>query len=530
MDIKVKVNAVDVTNYVRIDSIEVDGAEGQRVNTCSLIIDDITALVSTLELKEIIITDSGETVRYFAGLIANVTNVIDGISIVHHCECQDYTMLAETAIVNELYTDQTDKEIIDDMFTDELSEISTAGITETGIPATSMSFNHKSLRASLDAIAKITGMEWYVDYNKLLHYYAPEEDYASFDLSDDPDNSATYPYYDFDYSKDATGIVNRVMVVGAWYKSSDITTTFAGDGVQELFKLPYTRINAPAANPTLIQVWRNTGIEGTPVWTAQTVGLANTEDAAGFNCMFNFGEATLEWAVAPSKFYDAWKMTYRYAVPIATTVRNQDSYDAYGRWYDKKIVDKNIRSFEEAEAMGRRVLKEQAWAKQIIKLKHNKAGSSVGQQQKVTHSILGIDEYFTISKLRMVFRRASTAEYIVTLAGSHPNADIIDNLVELNRLVNFHEINADEQIFHLFDLEESLALTDVVAEGHATTQGYVWGVSGATDLDWSFGTWESGGAASSEKPSVSAGDDVLAVDHNNMAAYIDEWTMMMGIL
>uniref|UniRef100_A0A6M3L407 Tail protein n=1 Tax=viral metagenome TaxID=1070528 RepID=A0A6M3L407_9ZZZZ len=491
MNIKITMNAVDITNYVRLDTIEVDAALGQNVTTCSFIADDITGVVDPIELKVVVLTNAAETVKYFAGIVASVTNVIEGIGIVHHVECQDYTLLTEMAIVNETYLAKTDKFMIDDMFTDNLSEISTAGITETGIPAPTMVFNYTSIRAALDQISKITGMEWYIDYDKVLHYHAPAEQYASFDLSDAPDNSATFPYYDFQYARDATRIINVVTVVGAWYKSSDITTEFAADGQQTLFKLPYSRIQAPAANPAVIQVWRNTNIEGTPTWTAKTVGLANTEDSGSFDVMFNFGEATLEWAVAPPAFYDAWKMTYRYAVAIAQTSRDQPSITAYGREYHKKVVDKDVQSFEQAEQRGRQILNEQANVKTILSLKHNQDGAVVGQRQKVTHALFGLDGYYTISKIRMIFRRSSTAEYICTLAGSHPNDDILDNLRELNRLVNFHESNPDEQTFQLFSLDESMALAHATPiAGTETTQDYTWGASGSgKDLDWSLGTW-----------------------------------------
>ena len=61
---------------------------------------------------EVILKNSGDTERYFGGYIASQSLTKEGITKRYICECQDYTVLLDTALVNELYTDKTDREII----------------------------------------------------------------------------------------------------------------------------------------------------------------------------------------------------------------------------------------------------------------------------------------------------------------------------------------------------------------------------------------------------------------------------------
>jgi hypothetical protein len=327
----------------------------------------------------------------------------------------------------------------------------------------------------------MTGYEWYVDYNKVLHYFAPEEEVAPFALSDNPDNSSTYPYYDFSRAIDATRIANRVLVIGGYYRSDDTEFILEANGVETIIPLPYKKVHAPTTNPTRIQVWKNTGDDVTPVWVEQTVGLDNMDSLADYDCLFNFGDSLLKFASAPAELKKSVKIKGRYVVPVVAQLRSDSSYVHYGRWYDKKIVDKDISSKEEAKDRAKAILSEQAFAKEIVRLRCMQPGLCSGQRLRLIHSILGIDRYYTIAKVRTIVMRGDHAEYIVEMAGSHPNPDIIDNLVELNRKVDHSEIRDDEILNEYFELIESLTSDDGTPTATATGPRYY--VSPATSGD-----------------------------------------------
>ena len=459
MQILARIGGVDVTNYVRLDTIEIEAVQGQRVSTCSLIVDDTGGLISTWELQEIIISNPAETERHFAGYIANATEEMEGILPIRHLECQDYTMLLEMAMINKVYENQTDLAIIQAAFSASLPEINTASISSLKT-IDLISLNYKSLRAVLDMLADITGAVWYVDYSKVLHYGLAENSIASFELSDAPDLSGSYPYYDFSRAKDATGVINRVTVQGGYYKGDDVTKELPNDGTNVIVPLPYTRFHSPTTNPTRILVWKNDGTDAVPSWTSQTVGLDGVDNPASYNCLFNFGSSFLRFATAPPNLKLSIRAQGREVVPILARVRSQASYDSYGRWFDKLLVDKDISSKDEAEDKGYLILNEQAFAKEVIKLKTNQGGLVVGQSVKLTHSKLSISQYYTISRVRTVVWRGAHAEYHIEMARSQPNDDLVDNLVELNRKVNYSEIREDEVLNEYFELIESLSFGD----------------------------------------------------------------------
>ncbi len=485
MDIKITVGGTDITSSVLLPSLLISEQHGQRINTADLIIQDIATGVTTWEMVEIIISNAAATTRYFAGYIASLTTTIEGITKMRHLHCQDYTLLLEMALVRFPYSSQTDKAIIQNAFTistPPLTEIDTASIGGT-TTIDKFTANSISLRRLLDMLAELTGMEWYVDYSKVLHYFTPASDVATDGFSTTPDSVTLWPMEEFTYDRDGQGIVNRVLVEGGKVESEDKTDTFPANGTDTKFKMPEQFIRAPDGE-TKILVYRNTGTDGAPVWTAKTVGIANVEAVASFDVMFNPLDSTLEWAVAPSNLVTAYKVTRRFLYTIQQSVPEASSYTTYGRWFDKLYVDHNIRSIQEAENRGRMILNEQAYAKQILRFGHLVDGFHTGQQVRVVHGILSLDAYYTVAKIIKKIWPASGAlqmHYTMELAGSHPNDDIIDNLVELNRKGDERLVEDSVKLLQLLMLSESLALSHAVPM--ATAYGLLYYCKAVLDVN-----------------------------------------------
>jgi len=471
--VKVTINSVDVSAYVRMETILITSTKGKQITTCEFTMDNPSG-VTMVEMLDVQVTNAAGSVKYFAGLLATYDVTIEGITKVYTCQCQDYSLLLSTAYWGQNYLAKTDAYIIADAFTNALPEISTTGITESTASLATFTMNHISLKKMMETLAELKGMEWYVDYDKLLHYYAPEENYAAYSLSTSPDNVTSFPFYDFLYSKDGTNLANRVTVYGGWYKTDDKTTEWPANGVQTEFgDLPaYTM--APSTNPTRILVWKNTGSDVSPVWTAQIVGVDNidTLGVGGVTVLFNAVTCHLTFQVAPANLTLAYRVQYRYRAQVAQTVRSMASYTQYGKWFDLPIVNADIQSDEEAENIGRKIINEQAFGKHVITLKTMQSGFEAGQLVWFVHGILSIARYLTISKVKVRVMRSTYVEYEITMAGSNPNDDIIDNLVKLNEPKSY-AWTEDEIIRQLFDLsEDSIALTETAPTTTATVGPY----------------------------------------------------------
>jgi hypothetical protein len=126
------------------------------------------------------------------------------------------------------------------------------------------------MRECIKRLADLDGFIWWIDQDKRLHYGPEGMETAPFELSSEPDLETTFPCFDFDYSVDAEQYENRITVRGGYFTGSDTETELPGNGQTTELALPW-KAHAPVGQ-TGIQVWRNTGSDATPVWTAQTRG------------------------------------------------------------------------------------------------------------------------------------------------------------------------------------------------------------------------------------------------------------------
>ncbi|MBU1067515.1 hypothetical protein KKE60_06985, partial [Patescibacteria group bacterium] len=339
----ITINSVDLSTSVRKDSLKIDDVINSRINTCSLILDDTTGILSVSEWQEIIITTTGGATRHFAGYITKISHNVDGITKSWHLDCQDYTILLDKAIVNEKYENRTDAYMLNDAFTTYLPEIDASTYVIAGKTHDWFLANRITLSQFVNALAGAAGYDWYVDYNKNLRYFPKETNLAPFNISDTPDESASYAAENLKYDKDAAALTNRIIVVGGYYLSDDTDfDTIPASGTETEILLPY--VLEPADGEIQVLVYHNTGNDGAPTWTADTVGIDNidTLGIGGVTVLFNRDEKLLKFETAPSELDKAVKVTARYRVPVLVRVRSEVSYDTFGRWLDSKIVDPNI--------------------------------------------------------------------------------------------------------------------------------------------------------------------------------------------
>jgi len=453
MQVKIKIAGVDVSGSVDEKALKIESIITYRIDTCGLIV----AETQVNEKEEIIISNMAETVRYFAGYIANVDKKLEGITKIFVCDAQDYTVLLNTALVNKIYEDKTDKQIIQDMFTAYLPEIDTTTYIQDGLTNIRLVFNRVSLRQALETIAKNSGYDWYVDYNKKLHYFSVETNQAPFGLSDNPDNATSFPYSRLDYKRDATKIINKVTVVGGAYWSDDTSFELAANGQVTELLLPYS-IHKPTTSSSLL-VYKNIGDDTTPNWQAQTVGTDYIHSLDDYNCLHNYFEKLLKFASAPPNLKRAVKVIGRYNVPILVKARSEASYNTYGRWFEEKVVNKDIDSRDWAKIEARAILAKHAFVKESGSLVCEEDGLTSGQQVKITNALRGIDGYYLINKITTSILGGTHCQYKVEFGEYNP--DLVDMLLDIKaRAIQYQATREDEVLTELFEQIEALALTE----------------------------------------------------------------------
>lgn len=462
MELLTKIAAVDLTSSMVESSLVINSLITKRIDTCQLDIRDTTGSISVANWQEIIISNTGESTRYFAGYITSVRHDIDGITKVFRCKCQDYTVLLDRVIVNTSYSDKTGGFMLNDLFTTYLPEIDAATyVNAGGVTFDKIVFNRVTLRAVVEQIAAENNWDWYVDYDKNLRVFPKETNLAPFGISTSPDNSTTYAAERLAYKKESLTIVNRVTVVGGYYLSADSTwDEIPASGTQKEILLPY--VLEPEDGQTQIRIDHNTGNDGAPTWTANTVGIDNIDalGVAGVDVLFNRDEKLLVFETAPSELDKAVRVRARYRVPVLVRVRSEVSYDTYGRWFDGKIVNQSIVTRNAAKLAGKALLAEQALARESGTFGiSDRDGLVAGQKINIVDPLRGVNGDYLINQVQTRILGGDKCVYKVSFGVYNP--DLVDMLILLKAATARHEdVRDDEVLNELFEELETLVLSE----------------------------------------------------------------------
>lgn len=123
--------------------------------------------------------------NFFGGYIATVGHRLIGVRRIYQCSAQDYNIVLHSILVTETYAAPlTEQEIIDDLFATYWSDIDTTTYVDGTETIASINFTRLYLDEALNQLAKLNGKEWYIDYQKKLHYFTPAEGTSPFGLWD----------------------------------------------------------------------------------------------------------------------------------------------------------------------------------------------------------------------------------------------------------------------------------------------------------------------------------------------------------
>lgn len=490
IDLKITLDSVDISSYVPrsgnnergLPGIRISQEMGEAIDDCSFGMENAGAL-TLVELDELIITNQAETERYFAGVLVRKEAIIKGPEIDYLCEAQDYTVLLEKSIINQEWEDETDTTILSAIRTNADPALTdfdfTTHVTSVGtVPRLRLA--RKTVREALNAIAERVGADWYIDYDKKLHWFDVEDARAPYILSDSPDLINFYPYSGLVEMVDGLDVINRITVVGGDYLSGDIEHIYAGDGEQVRHLVPH-RYQAQDGESSVI-VEENTGDDTTPVWSGMTVGVKYLDDGGSDDVLWAFQERYFEFATAPANLKKSWRVKGRYEVPLRVRVRSQGSYEKYGRWYESVIVDDTIKNKEEARARGQVKLATTALGKTVYALSVYEPGLRAGQILELINGELSLNDEFLIRRTNRTFPGGGYIVDQVELGDYIP--DLYALMVQASRAASEVEWREDEVLDELIEQLEDLELTEDSQTVSTSSGPYLWG-----SCDWGFAVW-----------------------------------------
>lgn len=481
------INAVEMKGYLDLEvaPVNIQSVLTNQYDTCTIKLFNVPNTVTIQNLQDVIIIDN--STRIFAGLITQVMPTESALTydLDYTITCVDYSMLPETVTVQATkYTSKTDAYILNDLFTEYLSEVNAVAYVSELTTLASVQFSRKSLKDALNFICGLTGADWYIDYNKNLHYFKSEDSSAGFSFSDSPDLSTTYPYYGLVKTDDGSGIFNVVEVVGGNYRSPDETIYLPGTGQSARIILPF-KYQAPTGE-TAIQVWRNDGTEGVPVWTAMTVKVGYIAELAGADdVLYYFQESVIEQTASWPNLTNAVKLTGQYEIPLRTRVRSQASIDLFGReihsiYTDTAIVDKTV-----AQLKGKQLLIESAMGKQSYSWSCQKRNLRSGMTVGIVSTSMGIDTSYLLQRVTTDIGIGGAV--MVTVEAGNYNADLIDVILALKQAsapsIPYRE---DEVLDVLLSDDDELEIYEnAPTSTRRADAAYKWD----DGCDWNFAKW-----------------------------------------
>jgi hypothetical protein len=176
------IDGTDRTRAVENRTVEIFDSSGSSASTLTFTMNNRDGGAMPECDDEVVLIQDGE--RLFGGRILRINPSKIGDFVMYKVDCIDYVRDLDRNLVREGYQDMTDKEIIKDIVDNYCggTGITYDNVTE-GISISNMTFNYVPPSECFSIICKLTGREWYIDYNKDVHYGLKFLEYAPFNIS-----------------------------------------------------------------------------------------------------------------------------------------------------------------------------------------------------------------------------------------------------------------------------------------------------------------------------------------------------------
>jgi hypothetical protein len=221
----------------------------------------------------------------FGGYISKITpqEVGKGQLFNYKVEVSDYSYIFNSKIARRAYQNETLGAIVADLMTTYVSSygFDLSNVAE-GPTIPSVTFDHISIRACFEKLQKLTGYNWFADYQKRLYFQTSTASPAPEAITDESDN-----FQDISISYDISQVRNSVIVIGSDLGEAANTPTvqhFTADGLTRIWPLDdkpvsisYVKINGVSQqihqqteeqegdevlyNPDDVYFWLNTAVD-----------------------------------------------------------------------------------------------------------------------------------------------------------------------------------------------------------------------------------------------------------------------------
>jgi len=184
------------------------------------------------DFDEVIIKDhNGVTV--FGGFISSIDfERIDRRGVMFKLSAKDYNVLLETTLATTNHTGISDRAIIQNEFVTNLPEITTLTADIDIVTSNIDNFDARniSLAEMMKRLIGLTNGEFWVDFDKALHYFDPTNNLAAFELSDSPHGENLVLWsQDFGIVSNQALFPTAASATGTWIDPTNVFVTDDND-------------------------------------------------------------------------------------------------------------------------------------------------------------------------------------------------------------------------------------------------------------------------------------------------------------
>lgn len=346
----------------------------------------------------------------WAGTVTETEVTIEGLMLSWQITCTDWGYLLNGVLIRKNYANMDPHDIVLDIIS-QADPGGAKGFTtnhvQTGhflIP--SIKFNYQQPSKALQSLANLIGWDWYIDPNKDIHFFLGDVDNGVGEGGVAPivvnttggNTGSDIEWNSLDVDQNLTNMQNSVFVIGGTYTKTftALTTidTFMTDGVTQFFSVSYAyEANSSAFDTSPMTVTLN----GTP----QTIGIANKDDPASFQVMYNDAQRWIQFTAGAPTTGQTVKVFGSAKVPIVAHASDASSIASYGE-YQGVITDTKILSVPEAQARATAQILQFGHPVWDVKFNTLVPGCRIGQAITVDLPAFGINEQLIIKHITAV--------------------------------------------------------------------------------------------------------------------------------
>ena len=232
MGISVKIGGVDKTEYVDARTLSIRDELTDKVNSASF--DFICNNIAVAPKPgEAVLIEEGTNKLFSGRILSKEESFLPPNLLKYPVECIDHTRDLDKKLVAESYKNKKAGDIYKHIIDNYTSGFTYNNVSD-GPTISEIAFNYIQVSEALTKIAEICGYEWYVDYDKDIHFFDRNTYPAPFQLDDNQTD-----YKDLIINTDISQLRNRIFVKSSGYKDPYFSDVFIGDGVATSWTCTY---------------------------------------------------------------------------------------------------------------------------------------------------------------------------------------------------------------------------------------------------------------------------------------------------